>query len=314
MTSPTSSTGFYGDFNALSVLKKDARTNNPQALRQAAQQFESLFTEMMLKSMRAAHFGDSLTSSDEVEFYQGMFDQQLSLQMSKGKGMGLADMLVQQLARSGLAAKSDDPAAVQPKAIPVTNQDDKSEVRVPAIQPDKSSSASSSKEPVSSTSMLSSASPEDFVRCVWPHAQSAAQRLGVDPAMLVAHAALETGWGKHVPSNEDGSSSLNLFGIKASGAWQGNSATNATLEYVEGKPVQQMASFKSYSSMSDCFADYARMLGNDPRYQGVRNAGSNGTQFAHTLQSGGYATDPAYSDKLQSVMRSVSSLLGRAGS
>jgi flagellar protein FlgJ len=284
MTDASSKAGFYGDFTALSALKREARAENPQALRQAAQQFESLFTEMMLKSMRAASFGDSLTSSDEVEFYQGMFDQQLSTQLAKGKGMGLADMLVQQLTRAGLASKA---------ASDEVNRD-------VGLKPDLPPN-------------LQAATPEEFVRCVLPHAQAAAKQLGVDPAMLVAQAALETGWGKHIPSNADGSSSLNLFGIKASAAWQGESTTASTLEYVQGAALPQSARFKSYSSMADCFADYAQLLGS-ARYQGVINAGGNASQFAHSLQRGGYATDPAYSDKLQATARSVSTLLGSDGS
>lgn len=292
MSDATTSAKFYGDFSALSALKREARAENPQALRQAAQQFESLFTEMMLKSMRAASFGDELTGSNEVEFYQGMFDQQLSAQLSKGKGMGLADMLVQQLVRSGLEAPSTA-AAASGYAVGRTSVRLDQDV---GLRPD-----------------LQAATPAEFVSCIWPHAQKAAQALGVDPATLVAHAALETGWGKHVPSNADGSSSFNLFGIKASSDWRGNSAAASTLEYEQDMPVQQVAQFKSYTSLTDCFADYAQLLGSKARYQGAVNSGSNASQFAQSLQRGGYATDPGYSDKLQSVARSVNSLLGKAG-
>lgn len=301
MTQPTTATGFYGDFTALSALKRDARADQPQALRKAAQQFESLFTEMMLKSMRSASFGDALTGSQEVDFYQGMFDQQLSLQLSKGKGMGLADMLVQQLARTGL-----DTQTAQPTAVATTAPVQTATHQAAVVQSTPVVSSASVSTP---SSLLSAETPSEFVRCVWPHAQQAAQRLGVDPAMLVAHAALETGWGKHVPTNQDGSSSLNLFGIKAGRSWQGEHAANSTLEYVNGQPVEQLANFKSYSSMADCFADYAQVLGQQPRYQGLLNAGNNANQFASGLQRGGYATDPHYSDKLQSVMRSVTSLI-----
>lgn len=310
MTQPTTSTSFYGDFSTLSALKKDARAENPQALRKAAQQFESLFTEMMLKSMRAASFGDELTGSQEVDFYQGMFDQQLSLQLSKGKGMGLADMLVQQLARSGLSAPpatselKGSPPAVQsaPDAVPIANATPTSTVQ-PVV------ASSNSVKPAG----LSAESPADFVRCVWPHAEQAALRLGVDPSMLVAHAALETGWGRHVPNNPDGTSSFNLFGIKASSRWKGDSTNVSTLEYIQGKPVQQQADFKSYSSLSDCFADYAQMIGGQSRYQQALNAGANANQFANGLQRGGYATDPAYSQKLQAAARSVVSMLSKGG-
>ncbi|MGD9843499.1 MAG: flagellar assembly peptidoglycan hydrolase FlgJ [Steroidobacteraceae bacterium] len=302
ISTPNSNTEFYGDFTALSALKRDARADNPQALHQAAQQFESLFTEMMLKSMRAANFGDSLTGSDEVDFYQGMFDQQLSLQMAKGKGMGLADMLVQQLARSGLAGTTAE--VTKPNVASSST-----------LQRQSSLSATAPTAIVATTGKVDiPTTPDEFVRCIWPHAQTAAKQLGVDPAMLVAQAALETGWGKHIPENTDGSSSMNLFGIKAGGLWQGASTEANTLEYEQGKPVQQAAHFRSYDSMADCFADYAQLLGSKARYQGAINTGGDAKQFAQSLQRGGYATDPAYSDKLQAVVRSVSSLLGSAGS
>lgn len=306
----TSSTGFYGDFSALSALKTEARGNETKALRQAAQQFESLFTEMMLKSMRSASFGDDLTSSDEVEFYQGMFDQQLSVQLSQGKGMGLADMLVQQLTRSGLSSAATATAPADTAAATTTSPvAENQSSTVTATQPVISNTTSAATATTSTASASLAESPEEFVRCVWPHAQQAARQLGVDPSVLVAHAALETGWGKHVPADAQGSS-LNLFGIKATAAWQGNSTTSLTTEYEQGSPVQQLADFKRYDSLSDCFADYAQLLGSRSRYAGAVNAGGNAGQFATGLQRGGYATDPDYANKLQSVARSVSKLLG----
>jgi flagellar protein FlgJ len=320
ISSNNSKPEFYGDFTALSALKHDARADNPQALRKAAQQFESLFTEMMLKSMRAANFGDSLTGSDEVDFYQSMFDQQLSLQMAKGRGTGLADMLVQQLARSGLASTSVADAEADADA------DADASVTVPVLAPTAASQSLREQglpAPASRVVPLSSTvtpdisqvptTPNDFVRCLWPHAQSAAKKLGVDPTMLVAQAALETGWGKHVPDNADGSSSLNLFGIKANKSWDGDSVTARTLEYEQGSPIQKAERFKSYASMADCFADYAQLIGGKARYQGVLNAGHDAHQFAQSLQRGGYATDPAYANKLQSVARSVNALMRGAG-
>jgi flagellar protein FlgJ len=138
-----------------------------------------------------------------------------------------------------------------------------------------------------------------------PHAQVAAQQLGVDAATLVAHAALETGWGKHMPSNADGSSSFNMFGIKAAAGWQGQSVGATTLEYEQGVAVKRVERFKSYDSPADCFGDYAKLLSGAERYTTARNSGNNANQFAQSLQQGGYATDPNYANKLRAVAGAV---------
>jgi flagellar protein FlgJ len=309
MTAPVNKAGFYADFGSLSALKRDAKVDSQKTLRAAAQQFESLFTDMMLKSMRQASIGDSMTGSDTVDMYQGMFDQQLSLQMSKGRGIGLADMLVQQLSRTGLSkptastmgvteTDSAQAPAVNGVATPVTT---------PApVAAGEASATNESNEVGTAVSDVQSANwppatPEEFVQQLLPHARAAAQQLGVDPATLVAHAALETGWGKHMPTNADGSTSFNLFGIKASKSWQGQSAGAATLEYEQGVAVKRVAQFRSYDSPADCFGDYAKLLSGSSRYSAARNSGDNTHQFAQSLQQGGYATDPLYANKLRAV-------------
>lgn len=302
-TSPTNA-NFYADFKSLAALKLDAKTDQQKALRAAAQEFESLFTTMMLKSMRAATSSIGGTdNSSEMDLYQGMFDQQIATQMSKGKGLGLADMLVQQLTRSGLVkggAEAEGRSAEQPSSA--------SGLQRSAVSPQPLSS-SSDLQPTAYSLPPNSSSPSDFVQALWPHAQAAAQQLGVDPATLVAHAALETGWGKHVPCNADGSSSFNLFGIKASGGWNGQSVGAKTVEFDQGVAVKRVERFKSYDSAAECFADYASLLSNSSRFSGSRNAGSNAGQFAQALQQGGYATDPHYAAKLKAVAHSVMSIV-----
>lgn len=311
MTAPIKDANFYADFGSLSALKRDARAEDPKALRAAAQQFESLFTDMMLKSMRQASIGDSMTGSDTLDMYQGMFDQQLSSQMSKGRGIGLADMLVQQLSRTGLskAPAADTTNAVEGAAAPVGRvSHPTSSISQPTAISDESAEASDSAaaaKPDQQTSTWPPASREEFVQRMLPHAQAAAEKLGVDPETLVAHAALETGWGKHIPSNADGSSSFNLFGIKATPKWNGDSTASATLEYQQGVAVKRVERFKSYESPEECFADYAKLLGNSERYSNARNSGGNDGQFAQSLQQGGYATDPHYANKLRAVTGAV---------
>lgn len=142
--------------------------------------------------------------------------------------------------------------------------------------------------------------PEGFVASIWPHAEKAARELGVNPRALVAQAALETGWGRRHIKREDGASSHNLFGIKASG-WKGERATAATHEYVGGQRRNETASFRAYASPAESFGDYVRMLKNSPRYQNALKAGADVRGFARGLQEAGYATDPAYAAKIAAI-------------
>jgi len=341
MTAPAAPATFYADFKSLDALKHDAKTDGQKALRGAAQQFESLFINMMLKSMRDAtsSVGDSLTGGNEMELYQGMYDQQIATQMSKGKGLGLADMLVQQLTRSGMvkgpAAGADHAVSSDRNAISDVH---KTAHHLPASTTDQAASGAALQKPERHSSITPSrtapvsdsatrvesikpvkreqtnatkkiASPAEFVERMWPHAQRAAQKLGVDPSTLIAHAALETGWGKHVPCHDDGSSSHNLFGIKAGANWKGNSLGSNTLEFEQGVAVKKVERFKAYDSPEQCFADYAALLSNHSRYGETLNAGSNTAKFAQALQKGGYATDPDYAHKLKAVARNVMSLV-----
>jgi flagellar protein FlgJ len=149
------------------------------------------------------------------------------------------------------------------------------------------------------------ASKADFVQALLPAATAAGQKLGVDPQTLIAHAALETGWGKNMPRNADGSCSYNLFGIKAGSSWQGPVANATTTEYVGGVAGRESANFRSYASPEACLNDYASMLASKPRYGAALGTGSDVTAFASGLQRGGYATDPHYASKLSSVARQM---------
>jgi flagellar protein FlgJ len=304
MTDRINKSDFYADFGSLSALKRDARADSQKALRAAAQQFESLFTDMMLKSMRQASIGDSMTGSDTVDMYQGMFDQQLSLQMSKGRGIGLADMLVQQLSRTGLSKPGAGKVEEGAMNVAPTQSQDASPVGAQFIAP-SSREQSATSSTTQTTGNWPPATPEEFVQKLLPYAQDAAKQLGVDAATLVAHAALETGWGKHMPTNADGSTSFNMFGIKATPKWNGDSAAATTLEYQQGVAVKRVERFRSYDSPADCFGDYAKLLGNSERYTNARNTQGNANQFAQSLQRGGYATDPNYANKLRAVAGAV---------
>ncbi len=346
-TTPVSNPGYYADFRGLASLKKSARENDPKALRQAARQFESLLTSMLLKSMRQAKLGDGFGDSQETEFYQDMLDQQVAVQLSQGKGLGLADMLVQQLARSGLATGTD---AAKPKPLTPPSSTGTTlpsapatpTASVPSVQPASGSSTctgvpmsiqapatpnSPAPPPIApmppaiappgplakSSGAIAVPLPEQaaFIRGIAPYAEQAAARLGVAPEALIAHAALETGWGRHVPAAAAGGSSFNLFGIKAGGSWSGTSVAAQTLEYEAGVPSTVEQPFRAYASLEQGMNDYVKVLQGSARFRSALGTGRDTGAFANGLARGGYATDPAYGAKLAAVADRVRVL--RAG-
>ena len=259
------------DFNQYTGMRAAAERNDPAVLRDVANQFEALFVQQMLKSMRDASLGDPLLgNSDQHEMYQEMMDQQLAVEMSSGKGIGLADMLVRQL--GGEAA-----ARLAP--------------------PDRDF-------PLRSPEAASWSEPESFAKDVWPHAERAGRKLGVAPEAILAQAALETGWGKHVMPDMRGRNSFNLFGIKAGSSWNGETAVRRTIEFEGGVPRYERASFRAYDDIGSTLDDYTALLANNPRYEGVVGRGNDTAAFADALQESGYATDPQYARKLKSVIES----------
>jgi flagellar protein FlgJ len=208
------------DFRQFAALRRGAEANDPKTLREVARQFESIFTKMMLKSMREASFGDSLLGSDQVEMYQGMMDDQLALSLSQGKGLGLADMLVRQLQTNAGVADAGNAAGSGP---------------------------------------VSPGQQRKFVEEMLPHATAAARELGVDARAIVAQAALETGWGTSQPKDASGTSN-NYFGIKAGASWRGASVSAETTEFVAGQAGRESAGFRTYGSVAESVADYVRVL------------------------------------------------------
>lgn len=285
---------FYADPQGLGALRHDVRAQGADSVRETARQFESLLTGMLLKSMRAATPKDSLMGSDQQDFYQDMFDQQMASQLSRGKGLGLADMLVQQLMRAG------GQAAVAPAPAPASAS---AQAATPAA------AKATTQAGVPDAIAWPPRSRQDFVQALMPAATEAGRKLGVDPRTLVAHAALETGWGKAIPRNADGSSSFNLFGIKAGRSWQGPLANAQTTEFSQGVARRESAAFRSYSSPQQCLEDYAALLASRPRFGAALGTGSDATAFAAGLKQGGYATDPHYVGKLGAVARQLHSLV-----
>jgi flagellar protein FlgJ len=310
MTLPVENASVYTDLKGLAALRRDAKAQDPQAVREAARQFESLFARMMLKSMRAASFGDPLMGSDQQEFYQGMFDDKMAVEMTRGKGLGLADMLVQQLARAGLtppgAADAQNPAAPPMKPNSILNPYAAANSTTPSqalAMVDKIAPVGAAAEIPANT--WQPGEPEDFVRQLWPVAQQAGRDLGVDPRHILAQAALETGWGRAVPTDTEGRSSFNFFGVKAGGQWKGAAVSVRTLEFENGVAVPRRDRFRAYDSPQAAFNDYVALLKSNPRYAAALNTGGDAKAFATALQSAGYATDPAYARKIAAIAQNL---------
>lgn len=267
-------TSFYADPASLNGLKREAAAQSPDAIREAARQFESLFTNMMLKSMRSASMGDPLFGSDQGDMYQDMFDEQMATQLSRGKGLGLADMLVRQLmgGAAGAAAGATSTDGTKPTAAAGNTAQN----WPPQTQ-------------------------QDFISALRPAATAAAHELGVDPDTIIAHAALETGWGRSMPTAANGQPSFNLFGIKADAGWNGATARSTTHEFSGGRTQKVEAGFRAYASPEQSVRDYVTLLKSNPRYASALGTGGDAAAFARGLARGGYATDPQYVAKLTAV-------------
>lgn len=287
------------DFSQYASLRAEARGQGPEALSKTAKQFEALMLQQMLKSMRAASGGEDVMGSQQTSFYQDMFDQQLASSLAAGKGIGIADVLVKQLRMSqGLSSplpRDAGEAAAVSTGGSVRSDHPLSLALSPALQGrgDEKSAAipSAAKD-------FRPKSPQEFIEALLPHAKKAAKELGIPARVLVAQAALETGWGRHQIRNADGSSSYNLFGIKANAGWSGDRVTTQTNEFEGGRFEKQSAQFRAYGSIAEAFDDYAHFLKSNPRYgDALRHQGS-AHQFVSGLQKAGYATDPGYASKI----------------
>ena len=277
------------DTQSLGRLRAQAKQAPDQALKAAAQQFEAVFMNMMLKSMREATPQDGMMDSDQSRMFTSMLDQQLSQSMA-GRGIGLADMMVKQLSRSGVQQVANP--ALQPSPLP-------------GFQPAMLIPQTSTADPQTVPSAFNANTQQDFVNRMLPHALRASQATGVPPHLMLGQAALESGWGKREILMPDGSNSYNLFGIKANAGWNGKVAEVMTTEYKNGVAGKQIEKFRAYSSYTEAFKDYSTMMSNNPRYASVLQQGGDALGMAQALQKSGYATDPKYADKLVSVMRQM---------
>jgi flagellar protein FlgJ len=304
---PTTPIPSVFDSQALAALKGGLRKEDPQALKAAAQQFEALFLQIVLKSMRDTVPQEGPLDSDQTRFYQELLDAQLAQVLAAQGGAGLAKVIERQLARSAAAEgeTQDFPLDPPPKSYPFERprawplpetSDQTAPLRLEGVplHPTAAAAANRAATPAPTISFAS-----EFINDIWPHAVAARQVTGIPARFIAAHAALESGWGRFQPRFPDGRPSHNLFGIKAGSGWSGAVVEATTSEFVAGQAVRRTERFRAYASYADAFADYARLI--TQRYAGVLGS-IDPRRFAQGLQQAGYASDPDYAAKLERVI------------
>jgi flagellar protein FlgJ len=285
------------DLGSLDTLRQAAYKGDESALREAAQQFESIFIQMMLKSMRKAEdvFADEENplNSKQVKFYRDMYDQQLAVDLSSSGSIGLADIIVKQLGQNV--------DGFQPASTVRSDGNLSSINRARAANLENIQNQYTGQE---GEKVAAFETPQEFVAALLPSAEKAAAEIGLDPLALVAQAAIETGWGQQIIHSAQGRNSHNLFGIKADERWEGEKALVETLEFDKGVPRKEQAQFRSYPSFDESLRDYVTFVKQSPRYaDAVSNTADTKAYFDH-LQQAGYATDPEYANKVLDVLNS----------
>lgn len=298
----------YTDMSAMSDLKRLADTDRDKALEKVAKQFEALFLQQMMKSMRSANevfSEDNYLSSQETEQYQDMFDKQLTLSLTQERSIGIADQLVRQLGGGEQGAdRPDARTSITEYARQLPAPDPKLAERVDEVRqmmPDADNSGSGAADESGRKLPEQFEGPEQFVQKLSPVARDVSKKTGVPAQVMIAQAALETGWGENMIGGEK-EPSRNLFGIKADERWNGDKVEITTTEYRDGLPLKEKADFRAYPDYASSFEDYASFLNENPRYQKVLQQADDPQAFAQALQDAGYATDPAYADKIQNIM------------
>ena len=301
------------DVQGVDALRRTVRTSPQEGMKQASKQFEVMFMQMVLKSMRDATPSDGMFSSSQEKTYTSMLDQQLSQNLS-GRGLGLAEAMYKQLSRMADSNATNSSSAAEPTGdTPAAKRLDTPLILEPKVTPtaapfaraaDLSFYEAATGQATLSRSVLPQAHVEQFISRMLPAAQQASQASGVPAQLIMAQAALESGWGRREIRTDDGKPSYNLFGIKADKSWKGPVVEATTTEYVNGVAQKVQAKFRAYGSYEESFTDYARFLTSNPRYANVL-ATQDPAEAAHGLQRAGYATDPEYGGKLVRLMKQM---------
>ena len=297
----------YFDLQGLDQLRQKAQGNSKEAIREVANQFEAMFATMLIKSMRQANEAfetESPFNNKQTKFYTDMQDKQLALDISRHGSLGLADALVRQLDPSSIGA----PKSVPMDKLMMPNSHSQEMLKLEKSQPvtefnkaDKTIASTGSKKREQDPQFTDQKS---FIETLMPYAKKVAKVLGIAPEVLVAQSALETGWGKKIINSVNNQSSFNLFNIKASKNWAGDSVVKESLEVEQGVAVKRASNFRSYNSLQESFLDYQDFILNNKRYSDALKQGTNASGYIKELQQAGYATDPNYAQKINSIMQS----------
>lgn len=287
------------DAQSLNELKSKAGQDPAANLRPVARQVEGMFVQMMLKSMRESLPKDGIFSSDQTRLYTSMYDQQIAQQMTAGKGLGLAEMMVKQMTQ-GQAQPTEEAPQVPMKFSLETVTSYQNQALTQLVRKAMPKTPENFDEPLSGDS-------KDFLAQLSLPARLASEQSGVPHHLILAQAALESGWGQRQIRRENGEPSFNLFGVKASGNWKGPVTEITTTEFENGEAKKVKAKFRVYSSYLEALSDYVGLLTRNPRYAAVTNA-VTAEQGAQALQNAGYATDPNYARKLTSMIQQLKSM------
>ena len=315
--SQTQSSGAYTDIASLQTLKAKGKNGDPEAIKQVAKQFEAIFLQLMLQSMRKT-VTPSEEFSNEKAMYYDLFDKQVALEMSDHGGIGMTKMLMAQLgAASKESSEKEQSTELSPAkifsgqaTIPTSSNvsvfsatiDKVTEISKPEaiVKPVAIAAETVSKK---NTGLdVDFTSPAEFIRQLWHGASDIIAESGLDPRTIIAQAALETGWGKHVIKKPDGESSNNLFGIKSNNGWLGDKVSATTLEFKDGLMSKAKESFRAYENMLESIKDYVSFISDNTRYKDAVANKENPEQYARELQRAGYATDPDYADKIINII------------
>jgi flagellar protein FlgJ len=307
-------TDIYTDLNGLQNLKASARKNAKNALPEVARQFEAVMISMMIKNLRKTGMEDPIFKSQAMDSYRDMYDQQLGMELSKGQGIGFAKTIVEQMQYQA--------SQQSPEQESKTTEEQVDSFILPVrrrfADPYAVKQTPEATQTPPANSAINFSSPEEFVSTLWPMAEKAAQQLGVSTEVIISQAALETGWGKYVIS-DDKKSSFNLFNIKADKNWSGDKIEKVSDEFIRGteknmKRVQQKSDFRAYASYEQSFADYVSFIKNNSRYSSFSNKNStelnkmeqslHDKSYVKGIHDAGYATDPNYAEKILRVLNS----------
>ncbi len=327
------------DINGLNDIRhqsnQDDKASKEAALKTAAKQFEAIFMQMLLKSMRSAQEvleSDSPFNSQSTKFYRDMHDQQLSLELSDQGSLGLSELIVRQLGGDSdnftprsvlrndgkLSSRPVNSAELTPlpKDLNATNLAQSDSQTNKVMLAEKASNIRPVERPFAATLENASVTtsfeqPKDFVMALIEPAKRVQEQLKVPFEVVIAQAALETGWGKKIIKTEQGESTNNLFNIKADSRWQGDKTHKETLEFEQGAMVKKREPFRVYDSIKESIDDYVSFLSSSDRYKAALDKAENVEHFLQGLQSAGYATDPQYADKIMGTLRKVTSLIAK---